>query len=142
MRYLVPLLTAVAALLIAAAAIASANFVYWANQGQTTIGRAKINGAGVNNSFMTGLTDLHGVAIDSKHVYWAQGNGATSTIGRANLDGTSPNPSFIPNSARPQLLRRLSGCDGRHPVGDLLGERQHDDRAREHRRQPARIRRS
>ncbi len=97
MRYLVPLLTAVAALLIAAAD-ASANFVYWANQGQTTIGRAKINGAGVNNSFMTGLTDLHGVAIDSKHVYWAQGNGATSTIGRANLDGTSPNPSFIPNS--------------------------------------------
>lgn len=98
MRYLVPVLTAVTAMLIAAAD-ASANFVYWANQGQTTIGRAKINGAGVNNSFMTGLTDLHGVAIDSKHVYWAQGNGATSTIGRANLDGTSPNPSFIPNSA-------------------------------------------
>jgi hypothetical protein len=97
MRYLVALLTTATALLFAAAK-ASANFVYWSNQGQTTIGRAKINGAGANNSFLTGLTDLHGVAIDSKYIYWAQGNGATSTIGRANLDGSSPNPSFIPNS--------------------------------------------
>lgn len=98
-------LTIVAALLLATIALllvpphARANFVYWSNTGGTSIGRAKINGTGANNAFLPGLTDVHGVAIDSKYIYWAQGNGATSSIGRANIDGTSPNPSFIPNTA-------------------------------------------
>ena len=98
MRYLVASLTAVIALL-AAAADASANFVYWANADGTSIGRAKINGTGANSAFIPGLSGVHGVAVDSKYVYWTQGTGATSTIGRANLDGTSPNPSFIPSSS-------------------------------------------
>ena len=134
MRYLVALLAALVALLVGAAG-ASANFVYWANQGQTTIGRAKINGSGANNSFLTGITDLHGVAIDSKYVYWAQGNGATSTIGRANLDGTSPNPSFIPNSAGLNFSAASAGRSGRHAIRDLLGERRNHCRARQYRRQ-------
>jgi virginiamycin B lyase len=79
--------------------LAKANFVYWASAGQTTIGRAKLNGTGVNNAFITGLTNVHGVAVDSTHVYWTQGSGATSSIGRANLDGSGANPSFIPSSA-------------------------------------------
>jgi hypothetical protein len=79
--------------------LASANFVYWASAGQTTIGRAKLNGTGVNNAFITGLTGVQGVAVDSQHIYWTQGLGATSTIGRANLDGSGVNPNFIPHSA-------------------------------------------
>ena len=79
--------------------LAKANFVYWANAGQTAIGRAKINGTGPNNSFIGGLSNPHAVAVDSKFIYWTQGSGATSTIGRANLDGSGANPSFIPNSA-------------------------------------------
>jgi hypothetical protein len=95
----------VAAVLIAAIALlavpplASANFVYWANTGSgNSVGRAKINGAGLNNALIAGLNNVHAVAVDSKFIYWTQGNGATSSIGRANLDGSSPNPNFIPNS--------------------------------------------
>ena len=95
---------AIAALLAVAALLllpphAHGNFVYWGNSGQTSIGRAKLNGTGVNNAFIGGLSNVHGVAVDSKHVYWTQGNAATSSIGRANLDGSGANPNFIPNSA-------------------------------------------
>jgi hypothetical protein len=91
------LLAAVA--LLALPPLASANFVYWASGGQTTIGRAKLNGTGVNNAFITGLSNLGGVAVDSKFIYWTQGTGATSTIGRANLDGSGVNTNFIPHTA-------------------------------------------
>ena len=78
---------------------ARGNFVYWANDTESTIGRAKINGSGVNNAFISGLSDVHGVAVDSRFIYWTQGVGGTSSIGRANLDGSGANPNFIPNSA-------------------------------------------
>jgi hypothetical protein len=78
--------------------LANANFVYWTNEGGTTIGRAKINGTGVNNSFITGLDDPHGVAVDSKYIYWSQGSATTGSIGRANLDGSGANPNFIPHT--------------------------------------------
>jgi hypothetical protein len=91
------LLAAIALLLLPP--LARANFVYWASGGQTTIGRAKLNGTAVNNAFITGLTGVQGVAVDSQHIYWTQGLGATSTIGRANLDGSGANPNFIPHTA-------------------------------------------
>ena len=81
--------------------LAKANFVYWANAGQTTIGRAKINGTGLNNSFIGGLSNLHGVAVDSKFIYWTQGSGATSTIGRANLDGSGAESELHPQLGAP-----------------------------------------
>jgi hypothetical protein len=76
---------------------ANGNFVYWTNETETTIGRAKINGVGPNNSFITGLNDPLGVAVDSRFIYWAE-RGA-DRIGRANLDGSGVNPNFIPTSA-------------------------------------------
>ena len=80
--------------------VAKANFIYWTNANQTTLGRAKLNGSGVNNAFIAGLSDVHGVTIDSKFIYWTQGAGvSTSSIGRANLDGSGANPNFIPPSA-------------------------------------------
>src|SRR5215212_3291635 len=92
------LLAAIA--LLALPPLASANFVYWADTGTgNSIGRAKINGTGLNNALIGGLNNVHGVAVDSKFVYWTQGSGGTSTIGRANLDGSNPNPDFIPNSS-------------------------------------------
>ena len=95
---IVALLTAVILLLVLVKE-ANGNFVYWTNDGGTTIGRAKLNGTGVNNSFVAGLNDPNGIAVDSKFIYWSQGTGADSSIGRANLDGTGANPNFIPNSA-------------------------------------------
>src|SRR3954449_649122 len=78
--------------------LANANFVYWASGGQTTIGRAKLNGSGVNNAFISGLSNVGGVAVDSKYIYWTQG-GSTGSIGRANLDGSGVNPNFIPHAS-------------------------------------------
>src|SRR3954463_8913983 len=95
---LAALLIAVVALL-ALPPLASANFVYWASGGQTTIGRAKLNGTGVNNAFISGLSNVGGVAGDSKSTSGPQATPATSSIGRANLDGSGVNPNFIPHAS-------------------------------------------
>jgi hypothetical protein len=97
-------LTILAAAVLAALALliapphAHGNFVYWTNNGGTTIGRAKINGTGVNNSFIAGLDNPHGVAVDSRYIYWSQGSATTGSIGRANLDGSGVNQNFIPHT--------------------------------------------
>jgi Low-density lipoprotein receptor repeat class B len=73
---------------------AHGNFVYWTNDTPgNSIGRAKINGTGLNDNFITGLNRPIGVAVDSKYIYWADWN--ANRIGRANLDGTSVNLNFI-----------------------------------------------
>jgi virginiamycin B lyase len=81
---------------LALPAAAEANFVYWTNQNpETTIGRAKINGTGLNNSFIAGIEQPRGVAVDSRFVYWTSMAGGTGAIGRANLDGSDANHQFI-----------------------------------------------
>jgi hypothetical protein len=46
---------------------ANGNFVYWTNDAPgNSIGRAKINGTGLNDNFVTGLNRPIGVAVDSK----------------------------------------------------------------------------
>lgn len=90
----VTLLATIALLVLPA--FADANFVYWANQTPgSTIGRAKINGTGANNAFITGINQPRGVAVDSKFIYWAEGGAGTPSIGRANLDGSGVNHQFI-----------------------------------------------
>jgi hypothetical protein len=92
-------LFAILALLIAAAP-AAANFVYWTRGApDASIARAKLNGTGVNTRFIAGLDNPHGVATDSRFIYWTQGDATTGSIGRANLNGSDPNPNFIPHSA-------------------------------------------
>ncbi|HEX6711855.1 MAG TPA: Calx-beta domain-containing protein [Thermoleophilaceae bacterium] len=68
--------------------------VYWANNDDSTIGRADIDGAVVNEAFITGAAAPFSVASDGAHVYWGT-NSAARTIGRANIDGTGVNPNFI-----------------------------------------------
>ena len=67
--------------------------LYWANASTNTIGRANLDGTGVDQSFITGASQPLGVAVDANYVYWA--NNVSGTIGRANLDGTGVNQSFI-----------------------------------------------
>ena len=68
-------------------------YVYWANSNNSTIGRANLNGTGVNQRFITAANRPDALVIDSRYVYWANwGNG---TIGRASLDGTGVNQSFL-----------------------------------------------
>ena len=86
-------------------------YVYWTNYGTPgTIGRANLDGTGVNQSFITGLgTSPNGVAVDGAHAYWTYWD--TDTIGRANLDGTGANPSFI---AAPTSRGSQVAVDGAH----------------------------
>jgi hypothetical protein len=73
-------------------------YVYWtdATDGSWSIGRANLDGSGVDPGFISGLGNPCGVAVDAGHVYW--GNRATNSIGRANLDGSGANPTFIVNN--------------------------------------------
>jgi hypothetical protein len=89
-------------------------FVYWTwnTSSPTTqasgIGRANLDGTGVNESFIAGVAAVtSGVAVDGAHVYWASlfdPGPAGSAIGRANLDGTGVAPTFITGIAIPGRL--------------------------------------
>jgi virginiamycin B lyase len=86
----------VTAVLVSLALPATAGaFVYWANG--TTIGRANLDGSGVDQSFITGAAAPAGVAVDGEHIYWVN----TDSIARANLDGTGVLPNFITGAGAP-----------------------------------------
>ena len=70
-------------------------FVYW-GQG-VAVGRANLDGTGVNQSSIAPAGSPQGVAVDGQHVYWT--NFFTNSIGRANLDGSGVNQSFISPAA-------------------------------------------
>lgn len=84
----------VSALALAARADARAGgHIYWAtNSGD--IGRADLDGTGVNRHFIRGAAvSLGGIAIYRGHIYWADTN--RDAIGRANLDGTGVTRNFL-----------------------------------------------
>jgi hypothetical protein len=88
---------------------ADRNYVYWTNHragSAGTVGRARHDGTGVDNSFITMVSWPPGasynpqcVAVDGAHVYWtaflSQDPGGPGVVGRANLDGTNVQESFI-----------------------------------------------
>ena len=89
--------------------------LYWANStpgwgakpAATTIGRARLDGTGVEHSFISGTGRAPcGIALDRKHIYWAEALGGKAgspdtggAIGRANRDGSGVNARFIPTPA-------------------------------------------
>jgi len=77
-----------------AVAPGAAAFVYWGNNTGGTIGRAELEGGGVEQSFISlpGGSQPCGVVVDGDHIFWADG---VSKIGRAKIDGTDVDPSFI-----------------------------------------------
>jgi hypothetical protein len=136
--HLLALIAVTVAVVLTLAPVASANFVYWANETPGSIGRAKINGTGANDKFITGLDQPRAVAVDSKFIYWIEGG--TNRIGRANLDGTGVNLSFITTGVSGSLglavtansgiywLNRMApdvvghaNIDGSDPVGNFFG---------------------
>jgi virginiamycin B lyase len=87
-------------------------YLYWANgwgasHAGTTIGRARLDGTGVEHSFVSGTGRRPcGVALDRKHIYWGEALGGKvgspdkgGAIGRANRDGSGVNATFIPTPA-------------------------------------------
>ena len=66
--------------------------IYWTNYESGMIGRAKLDGSGVNRNFITDAGAPHGVAIHGEHIYWAA---AGPLVARANIDGSGVNLNFI-----------------------------------------------
>jgi hypothetical protein len=81
---------------------ADSGHVYWTNVAANEgIGRANLDGTGVDPSFITSAGSPRGVAVDAKHVYWTMsytdavsgccGNATAS----ANLDGSAVDQRLI-----------------------------------------------
>jgi hypothetical protein len=74
-------------------------FIYWEEQngGAASIGRANLDGSGVNHQFISsGVVNPQGLAVTPSSIYWtneaAMGH---STIGHANIDGSNPTQNFV-----------------------------------------------
>jgi virginiamycin B lyase len=99
------------------AAPASA-YVYWTNLSGNTIGRAGLDGTGVDSAFISfppPYVPVYplGLAVDGQHIYWTNyGNGAVpgTSIGRANLNGTGVDLTFITGANAPGGV----AVDGEH----------------------------
>ena len=81
----------------------SSGFVVWSNPASNTIGRANLDGTGVNNSFITGLNNPYGSPIlAGGYIYWL--NRGTNSIGRALWNGTGVNTTFITGCSTPENI--------------------------------------
>ena len=70
------------------------------------IGRARLDGTGVDRNFISGSSGI--LAVDRDHIYWT----STAGIGRAKLDGTGLEPGFI-DLARSNTMYQLA-INGSH----------------------------
>ncbi|HEX3239545.1 MAG TPA: hypothetical protein VHR18_05345 [Solirubrobacterales bacterium] len=74
---------------------AGVHHLYWtgiAFEEPNVIGRAKLDGSGVKNIFISSETSPFHVAVAGSHLYWTT---PTNAIVRANLDGSGVRPRFI-----------------------------------------------
>jgi hypothetical protein len=67
-----------------------------------SIGRANLDGSGVDLQFIVLEGGADGVAVDGAHVYWA--DLVLNSIGRANLDGTGAEARLIDSADLPTGL--------------------------------------
>jgi hypothetical protein len=79
--------------------------LFWANRRQDGIGRANLDGSGLDNLFVRTPSGSYpcGVAVDGSFVYWANHGYGTrgTTIGRAKLDGSSVEGGFVGGALNP-----------------------------------------
>ena len=75
--------------------------IYWTDVGPTgapgagSIGRANLDGTGVQENLVSGADFPLSVAVGGSHIYWVN---LGRSIGRANLDGTGVDQDFISGS--------------------------------------------
>ena len=93
---------ALATLALATLALAARadGYIYWANAGTNTIGRANLDGdpSSVNQGFIgsDGANVPAGVAVTGANIYWTnEAPSGLGTIGRANLDGSGVENDFV-----------------------------------------------
>jgi virginiamycin B lyase len=82
----------VAGLVLTGAATADA-FVFWADRDSASIGRAKSNGKGVDETYIKAKASVYGVAVDDKYIYWTDRTGGG--IGRASRNGKKIKRKFV-----------------------------------------------
>jgi hypothetical protein len=83
-------------------ASAAQAFVYWGAPGASAIGRANLDGTGLNTSFVSGVSNPYGLAVDASHIYW--GDIDNGNIGRANIDGSGANQTFVTGASGPAAV--------------------------------------
>jgi virginiamycin B lyase len=82
--------------------VVGSGHIYWAND--YSIGRANLDGTGVNQKFIAvpnGPSGVSGLAVNSRHIYWT--DETAGRIGRANLDGTAVDQRFIAGADFPEV---------------------------------------
>jgi hypothetical protein len=101
------------------------HYIYWRYAAESrkpaTIGRANLDGTGVNKRFITGVANGScGIAVAGGTIYWTNGG----FVARANLDGIGVNRRFIrtPGGAcgvavyRGHIYWGQSADDHAHPI--------------------------
>jgi virginiamycin B lyase len=78
--------------------------LFWANEGNTGIGRANLDGSDVMQQFVTSGFGPFGVAADGKYIYWT--NYQNNAISRDTIDGNPTNidSTFITGADQPYGL--------------------------------------
>lgn len=97
-RLRIALASVLAVCALGAIAPAANAYVYWANFSSGSIGRANLDGTNPEQSFISGLSQVLDVAVDSNYIYW---NDQGTSIARANLDGTGVDRSYIGSAGSP-----------------------------------------
>jgi len=91
--------TVLAGVLTMAGAGAADAFVFWANRDGATIGRAKSNGQGIDQSYVKARASVYGVAVDDDHIYWTDRKGGA--IGRASRSGGNVKRKLVTGLSSP-----------------------------------------
>ena len=81
--------------------VVGSGHIYWAND--YSIGRANLNGTGVDQDFIAvpnGPSGVSGLAVNSCYIYWT--DETAGTIGRARLNGTDIRQRFITGGNFPE----------------------------------------
>jgi len=131
-------LAAALALLCLSATRADA-YVYWGNRDDHTIGRAALDGSGVDQHFLTlpdepaGSGSMWGLALDDAHVLWSHFSVTGGAIGRVGLDGSGVTPDFVTTAGFPTgvvtddaHLYWANGTSGADPASGSIGRAELD----------------
>ncbi|MEX2106234.1 MAG: hypothetical protein WD810_04980 [Solirubrobacterales bacterium] len=79
-------------------------YIYWTDF--AGIGRARLDGSEVDDSFVPTLVGGCALAVDDRHIYWASSEGG---IARATIAGDAVEPQFIPSAGRAESIAVLDG---------------------------------
>ncbi len=91
----------VAGLVLVCAGTADA-YVYWANRDSASIGRARSNGKGIDQTYIKTRSAVYGVAVDEDYVYWSDRK--KGRIGRARRDGSGIDRNFVVGLGSPHSI--------------------------------------